>query len=111
MTTLNEWRDEAHRIAVEHGFTDASVLEDMALIMTEAAEAIEDFRAGRLPDEVYYEPTQAGQKPCGIPSEMADIIIRVLHFCGKHGINIEQAVEEKMAHNKRRPFKHGGKTK
>lgn len=46
-------------------------------------------------------------KPCGIPSELADVIIRVLHFCGKYGIDIEQAVREKMIYNDSRPFKHG----
>jgi NTP pyrophosphatase (non-canonical NTP hydrolase) len=45
----------------------------------------------------------------GIPTEMADELIRVLHFCGKHGIDIEKAVIEKMAFNDSRPYKHGGK--
>jgi hypothetical protein len=49
------------------------------------------------------------RKPCGIPSEMADEIIRVLHFCGKHKIDIDKAVREKMAYNESRPMKHGGK--
>jgi len=48
-------------------------------------------------------------KPCGIPSEMADVVIRVLHFCGKHKIDIEQAVREKMIYNESRPMKHGKK--
>jgi NTP pyrophosphatase (non-canonical NTP hydrolase) len=49
------------------------------------------------------------RKPCGIPSEMADVVIRVLHFCGKHGIDIEKAVIEKMAFNESRPHMHGKK--
>lgn len=48
-------------------------------------------------------------KPCGIPSELADIIIRVLHFSGKHGVDIEKAVIEKMAYNATREFRHGNK--
>ena len=48
-------------------------------------------------------------KPCGVPSEIADLIIRALDFSGEHGIDIERAVLEKMAYNKTRPFKHGGK--
>lgn len=138
---LNELRDEALRIAVEHGFTDASVGEDIALMHSELSEALEDHRAGKRPDEVWYETREqgggvigaaggggepahlalvtrhesvtvrrdarAGGKPCGIPSEMADVIIRVLHFCGKHGIDIEQAVREKMIYNESRPIKHG----
>ncbi len=146
---LNDLRDEAHRVAVEHGFNDASIGEDVALIHSEASEALEDHRTGRAPTEVWYEqrtehrevcqyhetfagvrhlatveirviehgePTLKGPngpillKPCGIPSELADVIMRILHFSGKHGIDIEKAVEEKMAYNKSRPFKHGGKT-
>lgn len=116
--SLNELRDEALRIATEHGFKDASIPEDIALMHSELSEALEDFRDGKLPHELLYE-TPIGLKttpepnmrckPVGIPSEMADVIIRVLHFCGKHGIDIERAVEEKMAYNASRPFKHGGK--
>lgn len=123
---LNQLRDAALKIAVEHGFTDASVGEDIALMHSELSEALEDYRAGKKPDEVWYELKGAGgellasasaplafdpesRKPCGVPSEMADVIIRVLHFCGKHGIDIEKAVREKMAYNASRPHRHGGK--
>ena len=108
MSNLNKLRDEALRIAAEHGFKDASVPEDIALMHSELSEALEDYRAGKLPHEMYYIPN-VPMKPCGIPSEMADVVIRVLHFCGKHGIDIEKAVTEKMAYNESRPFKHGGK--
>lgn len=130
--SLNDWRDDALRIANEHGFKDASVAEDIALMHSELSEALEDHRAGKLPHEMRYEgkdalghmrsfatPREAKDqgfgdsdrlKPVGIPSEMADVIIRVLHFSGKHGIDIEQAVREKMAYNESRPYKHGGKT-
>lgn len=140
---LNELRDEALRIAVEHGFKDASIGEDVALFHSEASELLEDHRDGQSASRVWYETKEdaydrAGcrieedvdkparvavrhaqqawldgvplRKPCGIPSELADIIIRVLHFSGKHGIDIERAVAEKMAYNESRPFKHGGKT-
>lgn len=134
--SLNDWRDDALRIATEHGFKDASFGEDMALIHSEVSEALEDFRDGKLPHEMTYSEkrvvghddsgnairqevhyprmfkegdTTAPRKPCGIPSELADIIIRVLHTAGKHGVDIERAVREKMLYNESRPVKHGGK--
>lgn len=139
---LNEWRDDALRIAVEHGFKDATIAEDFALMHSEISEALEDHRDGKRAIEVWYEEKRGNMveedgastiittsvikhkqmtpmvqhplddiyyKPCGIPSELADIIIRVLHFSGKHGIDIEQAVREKMLYNETRPFMHGKK--
>ena len=179
---LNELRDEAYRIAREHGFKDASIPEDVALMHSELSELLEDHRDSRLAHEMHYEeeipvydpvgsplatdgsvftdaetqkpltarvkrkeayeetstdcPICRGRgnhlaavadrdptmpcstckgtgkklryfKPCGIPSELADVVIRVLHFSGKHGVDIEAAVAEKMRFNDSRPYKHG----
>jgi len=116
---LNELRDEALRIATEHGFKDATIGEDIALMHSELSEALEEFRAGKIPiNETHYE-AKDGQtsrertayfaKPVGIPSELADVIIRILHFSGKHKIDIARAVAEKMHFNETRPFRHGDK--
>jgi hypothetical protein len=48
-------------------------------------------------------------KPEGIPSELADIIIRVLDICGYHKIDIAAAIADKMAFNDTRDYRHGGK--
>ena len=123
---LNVLRNEALDIAKEHGFKDASVGEDIALMHSELSEALEAYRdgmglnvtryeeyAGKTVIQTHdYQVTEKGvplMKPAGIPSEMADVIIRVLHFCGKHNIDIARAVGEKMAYNRSRPYKHGGK--
>lgn len=103
---LNELRDEALRIATEHGFNDATVLEEIALIHSELSEVVEDYRAGHTLTEVYFEK---GTKPCGVGIEIADVIIRCLHFCGKHGIDVEEMVHQKMRYNETRPYKHGKK--
>jgi len=56
-----------------------------------------------LRDEGWYT------KPIGIPSELADIIIRVLDICGAYGVDIDAAVESKMEFNETREVRHGGK--
>ena len=48
-------------------------------------------------------------KPEGIPAELADVLIRVLHMCAFFGIDIEAAIADKMAFNETRPHRNGGK--
>lgn len=48
-------------------------------------------------------------KPFGVPTEFADILIRVLDACLAFGIDIDRAVNEKMEFNVTRPNRHGGK--
>ncbi len=113
MNNLNDLRDECLKIATEHGFTKATIGEDIALMHSELSEALEEHRKGRQPDWGWYEDKygesgteEEGDKPCGIPFEMADCIIRILHFCGKYNIDIQRSVSEKMEYNRTRPYKH-----
>lgn len=48
-------------------------------------------------------------KPLGHPSELADVIIRIVDGAYELGIDLDEAVKVKMAYNKKRPFKHGRK--
>lgn len=99
----------------------------VSLVHSEASEALEEHRAGHVPTEVYFtHPTgevchdqecvalergllDAEVKPEGVPIELADVIIRVLDICGFYGIDIEEALRLKTAHNATRPYRHGGK--
>lgn len=48
-------------------------------------------------------------KPEGVWSELADTVIRIAHMCHIYGIDLEDAIEQKMAFNRTRPYLHGGK--
>jgi NTP pyrophosphatase (non-canonical NTP hydrolase) len=106
--TIDQLVKEVHENAKEKGWWDEerSFGDIVALIHSEVSEALEEYRNGRFPDEIYYD--EKG-KPCGIPSELADIVIRVMDYCGWAGIDLEAAIREKHEYNKTRPHRHGGK--
>ena len=100
---------ESHDNAVEHGWWDTEAErnfgEQIALMHSELSEVLEDYRNGKGFNEFYYE----GKKPCGIPVEFADTLIRIFDTCGRYGIDLEEAIKIKMEYNKTRPYKHGKK--
>lgn len=104
---------EAHKNAVGHGWWDGDERnfgELLMLVVSEASEALEEYRRNHKPDETYYSiDSQGNKKMEGVPSELADIVIRVADMCGHYGIDLEGAVAEKMAYNAKRPYRHGGK--
>lgn len=105
--TINALVRDAHQNAIDKGWYEEprTFAELIALMHSELSEALEDYRAGRAINEIYYE----GEKPCGIPIELADVLIRIFDTCGYYGIDLEEAIEEKMRYNATRPQRHGGK--
>ena len=72
----------------------------------EEIEALEEYRNGHGATEIglgYNVKTE------GIPTELADVNIRVLDYCGYAGIDIDAAISQKHEYNKSRPYRHGGK--
>lgn len=107
--TISKWVEVIHENAVAHGWYDdrqKNFGELLMLITTETAEAMEEYRNGRGFKEIYHDKKG---KMCGIPSELADIVIRVMDLCGYYGIDLEEAIKNKHEYNKARPYKHGGK--
>jgi NTP pyrophosphatase (non-canonical NTP hydrolase) len=104
---INKIAQEIYDNAAQKGWHDKPVAfgDAIANLHAELSEAFEEYRNNRGFNEVYYE----GDKPCGIPSEFADVIIRLLDSCVMYGIDIEKSIAEKVLYNKTRDFKHGGK--
>lgn len=84
---LTKLRDEVHATAVSKGWWDKDPenSELLFLIITELAEAFEDYRNGKPLDVIEYE----GEKPTGFPTELADAYIRILDYCGGRNISIQ----------------------
>lgn len=119
--TIHELQQESHANAVDKGFWEQprTIPEQIALMHSELSEALEEFRDGRKLNEVRYEIPDVEQgkffdaipadKPVGFPIELADAIIRIADTAEHYGINLEEALRLKMAYNRTRPYRHGGK--
>lgn len=105
--------DRAYTTAVQsyHG-------NKMMLVVGEVSEAHEELRHGKAPDFTYYPTASTGVpipgkehhfKPEGIPSEIADTVIRCFDYAGIGGIDLAAIIQEKLAYNASRPAKHGKK--
>ncbi len=103
--TLAELTTMLHANAVDKGFwtEDRALPETLMLIVSELAEALEEYRTHHEPSEIYYRDG----KPEGIPIELADAVIRILDACGQYGIDMEAVILEKHRYNLTRDYKHG----
>lgn len=126
MTTIRELQDAVHLMARDKGWWDRystirswpkeggeriryyllpdQLVAKLALIGTEVSEAIECVRRGEDKTTV----AESG-KPEGLPSEIADVVIRCLDLAGGLGIDLQSEIETKMAYNATRSYRHGGK--
>ena len=102
--TICEMQAAIHRTAVEHGWWEAErpVGEVLMLVVTELAEAMEAYRSGNSESEKIPGFSK-------IEEELADAVIRILDYAGGANLNLEGALQAKMAYNETRPYRHGGK--
>jgi NTP pyrophosphatase (non-canonical NTP hydrolase) len=114
LSRLNDLRDICFRVAESKGWYEKCQKDDpntfamlLALIHREVSEALGDHRNGCDITEQTWCPHE--DKPIGIPTELADVIMLVLSVCGYYGVDIRRAISEKLQYNKERAYRHGGK--
>jgi len=109
MKTIDKMCQKAHATAVDKGWwdTDRQIPECLALIHSEVSECLEAYRVGSSVSTIEYDDVT--KKPEGFAVEMADVLIRVFDLCGAYNVPLADALAVKMAYNKTRSRRHGGK--
>lgn len=117
---LDQWIKEVHETAVEKGWWSEPRpdLECHMLMVSEIAEATEEYRKGTPPIHFMYKGSpetdlnalqNRAAKPEGEAIELADCVIRIMDYFGSKGWSLEEAVRIKTEYNKTRGYRHGNK--
>lgn len=103
MLNLNDLAEEIYQNAVDKGFYEdkPNTPTRIALMHSELSEALEADRKNLMSEKL---PGRTG-----IEEEYADCIIRILDDSASKGFDIHGAILEKIAYNRTRSYKHGGK--
>lgn len=119
-------QEEVKEVNVANGWFDSSRSfgDDIALLHSEVTEAFEAYRKGDMElmfPAVEYVDTTYGERfqkivvdpavinPSSMPAELADVFIRLLDTCERYNIDLVEAFEQKLAYNRNRAYRHGGK--
>lgn len=99
------WHDPQERWG-EDVKRDASPVERMMLIVSEASEMLEAFRDTHHPASSH---TAENGKPEGVAAELADIMIRCFDYAFIYRVDLGYEIDRKLEYNKTRWYRHGGK--
>jgi NTP pyrophosphatase (non-canonical NTP hydrolase) len=128
VATIAELQARVHGIARDKGWWDRerTIGDLIALMHSELTEALEEYREGRAPADVYYtcqEIDSDGRvickvraesraeirpgtlvRPEGVAVQLGDCLIRILDFCGHWDIDLESLLEQKIDYNERHRY-------
>lgn len=104
VAAFDEKAHEVHAIAVEKGWwdSDRNDGEMIALMHSELSEGLEALRHGNPESDHIPEFN-------GLEEEFADVVIRIMDMAAMRGLRIGEAIESKIAFNRTRPVRHGGR--
>lgn len=102
---------EAYR---DHGLADFTTvtIDGRHRHSDRALDIFERLRADEAPtdeDELLFLAAEGLAKPEGFGSEAADVLIRLLDTCERRGVDLDWEIERKLAYNRTRGHRHGGK--
>lgn len=108
---MREQQRRIHAWATEKGWWEAprNLGEICALIHSEVSEALEEYRVADDRSELVRVRVAEDGKPEGFFVELADAVIRIEDLCEAYGVDLWELIEQKMAYNATRPYRHGGK--
>jgi len=117
---VTRMQDEVYRLCHSKGWyeDERSVGDLCALLHSEVSEVLEAYRKKGFQDasKTIYGVSEdgrdrvvKGEKPEGVGSEMADILIRLLDMAKRWDVNLIAEYERKMRYNWTRPHRHGDK--
>lgn len=108
---VEAWREDGMRETLQFKFTYGNEAEPSQTVYwnTELPEPTVQVGDRAVPVSLWAQQMKVVPKPLGVASEAADIFIRLLDFCETWNIDLEDEYEKKMAYNRTRAVRHGGK--